>query len=113
MDADWTVEQYRFANGHKPFDDFMRTLSDAALAETFALRRRFRRADLLKPPQSKALGGRVVRASWAGMRRPTLLRIQARTPSGNSRRLFEKTPRLSSRRPAADAEVQGRSGVER
>jgi putative component of toxin-antitoxin plasmid stabilization module len=56
MDADWAVEQYRFANGHKPFDSFMRTLSDDALAETFALRRRLRRADVLRPPLSKALG---------------------------------------------------------
>lgn len=43
MDAEWTVEQYRFANGHKPFDSFMRTLSDDALAEAFALRRRLGR----------------------------------------------------------------------
>ena len=56
MDADWTVEQYRFANGHKPFASFMRMLSGDALAETFALRRRLSRADLLRPPQSKALG---------------------------------------------------------
>jgi hypothetical protein len=57
MDAEWTVEQYRFANGHRPFDSFMRTLSRAALTETFALRRRLSRADVLRPPLSKALGG--------------------------------------------------------
>jgi hypothetical protein len=56
MDANWTVEQYRFTNGHKPFQSFTRTLSDDALAETFALRRRLSRADVLRPPLSKALG---------------------------------------------------------
>jgi hypothetical protein len=56
MDADWSVEQYRFPNGHKPFESFMRTLSPEALAETFALRRRLRLANVLRPPLSKALG---------------------------------------------------------
>lgn len=56
MDADWTVEQYQFPNGQRPFESFMRTLSRDAFREAVALRRMLRHAHALRPPQSKALG---------------------------------------------------------
>lgn len=56
MDADWSVELYRFSNGRTPFEGFMLALSRDARREASALRDVLRWAHVLREPQSKSLG---------------------------------------------------------
>lgn len=56
MDADWTLEQYRFPNGQVPYDSFVRALPPDVRREAVALQRLLKRAQVLREPQSKALG---------------------------------------------------------
>jgi len=56
MDADWTIELYRFSSGRKPYEDFMLALSRDARREASVLQDLLAWAHVLREPQSKSLG---------------------------------------------------------
>src|SRR5690349_5378203 len=57
MGADWSIEQYRSPSGQIPYNGFVRALSFDARLEALSLERLLKRADHLKEPHSKSLGG--------------------------------------------------------
>jgi hypothetical protein len=70
MDANWTVELYRFPNGRKPYEGFMLALSRDARHEASVLQGLLKQAHVLREPHSKSLGRGLfeLRGSRCGVR---------------------------------------------